>query len=61
MKKQGMGSVAVGAMAGAAMAAAGVYLMTQDKRKMRKAAHRLACGCEQMISDVDTVIGRWMK
>lgn len=61
MKKQGMGGVAAGAMMGAAMAAAGVYLMNQDKRKMRKAAHRMACGCEQMISDVDTVIGRWMR
>ena len=56
-----MGGIAAGAMVGAAMAAAGAYLMTQDKRKMRKAAHRLACGCEQMISDVDTVICRWMK
>lgn len=61
MKKQGMGGVAAGAVVGAAMAAAGVYLMTQDKRSMRKAAHRFACGCEQMINDVDTVICRMMK
>lgn len=60
MKDSELGGLAVGMLAGAAVVA-GVCLMTQDKRKMRRMARKFACGCEQAISDVEQVICHCMK
>lgn len=59
MSEGKMTGLAVGMMLGAV--AAGACLMSQDKRKMRRMAHKVACGCEQAVEDVEHFLCRCMK
>lgn len=55
-----MTGLAAGMLLGAA-AAAGFCLTCQDKRKMRRMAHKMACGCEQAVEDAERFLCRCMK
>lgn len=60
MSEGKMTGLAAGMVLGAA-AAAGIIVMSQDKRKVRRMARKVACGCEQAVEDVERFLCGCMK
>lgn len=58
MKQQKMNSAGMMATlaAGAAAGAAGMYLASQNKREMKRAAKKIARGAENALQKVDKVV-----
>lgn len=59
MSEGKMAGLAAGMVLGAA--AAGVCLMNSDRRKMRRMARKMACGCEQAVENMEHFLCRCMK
>lgn len=60
MKSTTMTSMATAAM-GAAMGAAAVYVVTQDRRQMRKTMNKMTRGAEKALKDLDHMISQYTR